>query len=69
MNMFKKEPAVIIGALVTILSYVQNEIATQPGHALTYRSLLPLFAAALIRFAVYSPDTVEQMRDRTGNIG
>ena len=64
MNIWKKEPAVIIGLLVTVLTYIQEEVQTAPGEALTWKTLLPLVATAIARFFVYSPATVEKQTDK-----
>jgi hypothetical protein len=43
----KQEPAVAIGAIITVLAEAQHVAADHPG--VSWRSLLPLFAAVVIR--------------------
>lgn len=65
MNLFKREPNVIIGLLVSLLTYIHEEVQTVPGEGLTWKTLFPLVATAIARFFVFSPATVE--RERFGN--
>ena len=57
-NPLKTEPAVLIGGLVSLFTYIQAEIGSSPGEPVDWRALLPLAVGFIIRWFVYSPATV-----------
>lgn len=66
MDLFKKEPAVLLGILVGVLSAVATAITQATGPTgdvdwITVLALvLPIISGLITRQAVYSPDTHEK---------
>ena len=47
MKLFKSEPAVVIGVLVSVLTWVQQTVVQNQG--LNWKQLIPVLTAAIIR--------------------
>lgn len=60
----KQEPAVIIGAVITIICAVYQYFTGKDALSLRefLESLVPLVSAVIIRFTVFAPATVERIK-------
>lgn len=58
-DLFKKEPAVIIGFFLALTTAIADAVANSPD-ASTWAAVLPIIVATAIRFVVVSPATAER---------
>lgn len=60
--MFKKEPAILIGAILSIVVLIVQVLDGELDLAQALQAMTPIISGLFIRQAVYSPDSVEEIR-------